>query len=213
MRVTSLLAASAIGWAVSSAQAGVIYSVSANNVYTTDVAGANTIDFNDGTCGASVSCVGDYLITSGNLSGKYASPYGISDKYISVPEARAGSIPDKVTLTLGGDYDYYGLYWGSVDTYNSILFYLDGILVDSFSGADLNPLLANGGQTSWASNRYVNFYFTGGDLFDTVVLASTNYAFESDNHAYARVPEPGTIALLALGLLGLVVSRHQVKQH
>ena len=78
--------------------------------------------------------------------------------------------------------------------------------VDTFSGGELPPLVADGNQTAWTSNRYVNFSFTDGDRFDRVVLNSTGNAFESDNHAFAKtvsVPEPGTLALLAVGLLGI----------
>ena len=75
--------------------------------------------------------------------------------------------------------------------------------------------MANGGQSSWASNRYVNFLFTEGDFFDRIVLVSTNWAFESDNHAFGNittsVPEPGTLAMFGLGLMGLgVVARRRV---
>lgn len=208
-RMTTLM----LALSASTAQAGVVFNLSAFDVYATAVAGATTIDFNDGSCGAYVSCEGDYRITAGNYPGRYASPLGIYDNFISVPEAKGGGVLDQVTLVLDGDYDYYGLYWGSIDSYNAISFYQDGALVDSFGGGELSPLQDNGGQGTWDSNRYINFYFTDGALFDTVVLASSNYAFESDNHAYARVgvPEPGTMALFAMGLLGLIVTRRRIK--
>jgi hypothetical protein len=190
--------------AASVAQAGVIQSVEDAGVYTTQVAGATTVNWNDYSCGAYANCYGDGALVSGSVSGRYASPYGVTDAYLTVPyNYSAGA----VTLLTPGSYNYFGLYWGSLDTYNSIHFYNGGALVGSYDGGDISPLLANGGQSSWASNRYVNFLFTEGDFFDRIVLVSTNWAFESDNHAFGNitnsVPEPGTLAMFGLGLMGL----------
>lgn len=198
--------------ASSISQAGIIHDVLDPGLYTTQVAGATTVDFNSGGCGAYTSCFGNGALVTGDVGGLYASPYGISDPYLTVAYfSSSGS----VTLNTPGSYNYFGLYWGSLDTYNSIAFYSGGSLIGNYEGGDVYPLLANGGQTSWASNRYVNFFFTEGDLFDRIVLTSTNYAFESDNHAFGNVtkavPEPGTFALFALAMMGMgVTARRRV---
>ena len=200
------LLAFGLALAASVAQAGIIQSVEDAGVYTTQVAGATTVNWNDYSCGAYTNCYGDGALVTGSSSGRYASPYGISSAYLTVPYNHSAGA---VTLTTPGSYNYFGLYWGSLDLYNSIHFYSGGSLVGSYDGGDIYPLLANGGQSSWASNRYVNFLFTHGDFFDRIVLVSTNWAFESDNHAFGNiptsVPEPGTRAMFGLGLMGLGV--------
>ncbi|GLH80381.1 hypothetical protein SSBR45G_52900 [Bradyrhizobium sp. SSBR45G] len=83
------------------------------------------------------------------------------------------------TITFDSAKNSFGLYWGSIDSYNSVSFYNGGKLVASYTGDDIAPLLANGGQTSLASNGYVEFL--GLSPFNKVVLASSQNAFELDN--------------------------------
>jgi len=83
------------------------------------------------------------------------------------------------TITFDSAQNTFGLYWGSVDSYNTISFYKGGQLIASYTGSNLGSLVTNGGQASFASNGYVEFK----DLapFDKVVLASSQNAFELDN--------------------------------
>jgi hypothetical protein len=190
--------------AASVAQAGIIQTVLDPGSYTTQVAGATTVDWNNGTCGAYTGCSGNGAVMTGSVAGHYASPLGISNPYLTVAYySSSGS----VSLSTPGSYNYFGLYWGSLDSYNSIAFYNGDSLVGSYDGTQIYALTANGGQTSWAANRYVNFLFTEGALFNRIVLTSTNWAFESDNHAFGNVttsvPEPGTLVMFGLGLMGL----------
>jgi hypothetical protein len=211
-----LLAVSTMSLALFAAnsQAAPIVTLSAPGETTTSVAGATLIDFNNG-CGYA-SCTGAFQIVLGSLSGQYAQPAGTNTPYLSVPNPVSSGT---ATLGLGVLANYFGLYWGSIDSYNSIAFSNGANVIASYSGTDLVGAFANGDQLNYASNRFINFDF-GEDLFDTVLLTSTSYAFETDNHAFAlpnilsraSVPEPGSQLLLLGGLIALFgIRKHLTK--
>lgn len=142
---------------------------------------------------------GNYQMITGAVLNQAAPPAGDATEYVSVPDNGPSGT---ATATLPGTYNYLGLWWGSVDDYNTLTFLMNGSSVLSFTGLNItNP--ANGDQQAPATNLYVNFL----DLpdFNGFSMSSTQYAFEADNIAVgvAPIPEPGTIILLGAGLLGL----------
>jgi VCBS repeat-containing protein len=93
------------------------------------------------------------------------------------------------TITFATEENVFGLYWGSVDSYNTISFYNGAQLVASYTGAELSPLFANGNQGSFSSNGYIEFAELA--LFNRVVLASGDQnAFEVDNISAGFVSHP-----------------------
>lgn len=202
------------------------YVLDQDGVPTTPFEAATRIDFNDGSCGYQ-ACAGNFSIVSGSVAGRYAAPYvaetesANSTSYLTVPRDGVSEVMF-VDLLLPTVADYFGLFWGSIDSYNSISFWLGEMLIGAWSGADVIEGAPNGHQSSASTNRYINFLGLG--EFDRVRITSANFGFESDNHAFmnqglamdqrmsvttatVEVPEPGTSALILAGFLGMALAR------
>jgi hypothetical protein len=150
--------------------------------------------------GAAFSGSGVVMNNGGQGSlGLYATPYGDATNYMAVLGGGSEAIAYSSLMSS------FGLYWGSVDSYNSLAFYNGDTLVATIAGGDVAPpMTANGGQTDYASNGYV--LISALPQFDRVVAASSSNSFEFDNvvaGGMTAVPEPSTWAMLLLGFSGL----------
>lgn len=178
--------------------------------YTSPYAGVQIYNFNDAT-----GLSGNYHLVTGSVDGLYAAPYGQGapdgTQYLSVPQAFGGNYgAPEASLTGFGLVNYLGLWWGSMDAYNTFTFYNGIQEVYSLTGADVITMgAALGDQVDVGSNHYVNFL--GLPYFDKVTFSSTQFAFEVDNVAVGVVPEPATMLLLGLGLVGIAGFRKRMK--
>lgn len=202
--ISALAVAAAV--AVTPAQAA-MFTLSAPDVLTTAVTGATVVDFDDGTDGAYVSSTGNFRIVQGNLPGQYAAPKGDTTPFLSVPNPVSRG---QATFELGTLANYFGIYWGSIDSYNTLEFLRDGAVVASFTGSQI-VAVADGNQAADRTNRYVNFSFGASEYFNAVRLKSNGLAFETDNHAFVAVPAPAAVGLLGLGLLGFCAARRRAR--
>ena len=161
-------------------------------------------DFESGT---PAGLSGNFAIVQGSVAGQYAAPLGDDTHYLTVPlNGSTGS----ATLALAQPLTSLSLYWGSIDTYNTISFAdAGGNSLGSFTGADIPPAPADGSQGNALNNRRVNFDF-GGSSASSVTFASGNKAFEVDNIA-GSVPEPTTWAMLiaGMGMVGAAARRRR----
>jgi VCBS repeat-containing protein len=141
--------------------------------------GAGSGNFFSAALNAAFSSSGNAGIVDGS-SGASAAPFigpppGQTDtgNYLSI--GAGGS----ETITFTQEQDAFGLYWGSVDPYNTLAFYNGSVLVASYTGSDILPLLSDGSASSFQSNGYVEF--ANLPQFNEVVLASSANAFEVTN--------------------------------
>jgi hypothetical protein len=161
------------------------------------------------------------VVPSGNVyyvgsTGVNAAPFGDTTTYASIATS---ATPQTATLTISNPTNYIGLYWGSIDGYNSMTITdsTGSHIIDSTRFPILNP--ANGDR-GLNGSAYVNI-FDYGDAITSVSFTSGQKAFEFDNLTIAQlrgsltggVPEPSTWAMLILGFCGVGFIAYRQKRH
>jgi hypothetical protein len=163
----------------------------------TSVAGATTATFDSGVLPPNFTASGPSAgVVTGSVTNQYAAPLGDTTAY-----AYAGP-GSSLTETFATPVSYFGLYWGSPDTYNTLSF-TDTNGVTTVWGEGGTPV--PGLVTNQTTPAYVNFWDSG-VAWKSVTWTSSVAAFEFDNAASGSpTPEPASVGLLAGGLLAIGV--------
>jgi hypothetical protein len=161
---------------------------------------------------------------AGGSLGLYAEPFHDTTQYLTVQP----NGPNEA-VAFSNSYSTLGLYWGSMDIYNSIIFKNGNSVIETVTGTNAAasvPALngANGDQANDATNRFITISNLLGSnaVFTSVVFVSTQNSFELDNLSWGPrggnngqfpTPLPGALALFAggLGMIGLVAGRKKRK--
>jgi hypothetical protein len=187
---------------------------------TTSEAAAVTVNFTSGLpAGYTANCPDGNKDCGIIPAGQWVYPIGDKNPYLGTgigsDSISINLAAVKSSLGLAGNVSYFGLYWGSIDTWNTISFWDGSTEVASFTGTDVANA-ASSPVDFGTTSLFVNF-FANGNAWTTIDLTSSQPNFESDNHAFgdSAVPEPATMALLGLGMLGfsLLIRRRNREAH
>ena len=106
---------------------------------TTPIAGARVETFEDRK---SARYAGAGRAVIGSFPGSTA-PEGDKTAYYSVRPVTAAFVAEP-----GVTYNYFGLYWGTIDEYNELRFFRDGRVIATVTGRDVLRLIAARGTPS-----------------------------------------------------------------
>lgn len=192
-----VLAALALGLGAAAPAYAVETEFGANGAFGTPPGGyASTAYFEDFESATDTNTNGNgrfssYNSTLGSVALQYSSPDGDATRYF----AETSSISPVTFNTSGLSFNRVSLYWGSIDSYNSITFLGLG---QTYGGS-----FFFGDQPNQIADRYVTFTFTAAEaaLITGIQFATTSNAFEFDNlQLGTAVPEPSTWAMMMVGL-------------
>ena len=198
MRLVSkmVLAALAFGASASAASAAVSFTdTSAGNQLNAPTGQSIILNFNGGPTPLGWSFSGDLF--TGTVSNNHAAPF---DGFTSAPDPTqyaAAEPGQNFTINMPMGLKGVSIFFGSVDNYNHVTFNGPSF-TQTLDGSTLNAV-ANGDQTSNATNLRYYFSFQAADKVDQIVFSTDFPAFEFDNVAIASVPEPATWMMLILG--------------
>lgn len=168
--------------------------------------GTQTFNFNSGTLPTPYSTGSNQTgkVVSGSVNGKYMQPYQDDTPYMTAAFSSPAGSQD---LFLERSYGYFGLYWGSVDSYNTLQFFDGSTSLLAITGSEIGNMFeaVTVGEQGDAGSAYINISGIGG--YNHVAFRTGEFAFESDNHTIAdpvSITEPaaGFLFLLCLALAG-----------
>ena len=170
---------------------------------TTPLVGSTVINFDAGLPTEHVSGGAIFFDSITNITAK---PTGSTGGFYSVGASPGQEGPG--IFNLGGDNNYFGFLWGSVDKHNVVTLLNDGVAVFGFDGTDFVPSTGDQSQSI-----YVNIFGGNGEFFDEIQFSTGGIAFEIDNAGYSTVPVPAALPLMAsaLGLFGLSRRKNKAK--
>lgn len=168
----------------------------ANEGMMSSVPGNTTVTFDSLSPGGPVSYISG-IATFSNLVINQGSTADIVND--TSPYADPSTSVGNLQITFSQPVDYFGLYWGSPDATNTIVFFDGAAQVFSLTGAQLSS--AYGVGLGDGNAAFVNFTAGAGEVYTRVVISPAGGSpFENDNDAFsAATPEPNPGLLAATG--------------